>query len=244
MMAPQNGSHVPSPPLIPARSLACTSPVPLLTPSLCALSPLMPQELPPTPHRHCHCYLHLHNFTPGGEKKEGTALMGQEDASWHSPASLSETRSLSEHTRRTQGLQGAVVCSIMTATSGWTQSMGSYSPQNVAAPRAPLLPPWAGRAGCHAYHLIGTQLPGATISVPPFPGTEPVSPTSSAAGCRGSERHRGRRWGHQAHCRQGTACLTTMSPRTAPAEVLGELGHAAGRSGAGREEGWLGPHWA
>lgn len=108
--------------------------------------------------------------------------MGQEDASWHSPASLSGTRSPSEHARRTQGLQGAVVSSILTATSGWTRSMGSYRPQNVAAPRAPLHPPWAGRAGPHAYHLIGTRLPGAMFLVPPFPGTEPMSPSSSAAG--------------------------------------------------------------
>lgn len=88
--------------------------------------------------------------------------------------------------------------------------------------------------GPHARQLSGTQLPSATISVPPFPGTEPVSPTSSAAGCRGSGRHRGHRWGHHAHCRQGTACLTTGSPYTAPAQVPGEPGHGARKGGEGR----------
>lgn len=43
---------------------------------------------------------------------------------------------------------------------------------NIAAPRASLLLPQAGRARLHAHCLSGTPLPHATISVPPsFPGS-------------------------------------------------------------------------
>lgn len=59
--------------------------------------------------------LHLKVFISGGEKKEGTVLVGQEEALWDSPASHGGTRSPMGHKRKTHGLQGAVGPSILAA---------------------------------------------------------------------------------------------------------------------------------
>lgn len=131
-------SHLPSPALLPSSP-----------PSLCALFPLMPQQLPalPSPHfRDPALLLTAPRFHSWRKiKKEGTASVGQEDASWHSP-----TGSPPGHTRRTCGLQSAVVPSIPAALSGH-RAWAPTASWNVAIPRASLLLPLIGKVGPHAH---------------------------------------------------------------------------------------------
>lgn len=142
-------------------------------------------------------------------------LVGQEGASWDSPPAqhLPVGQGLP---RGTQGGWGG--CRVLWSPPSWllhldTQHRLLQPPPNVAAPRASLLLPRAGRAGPHARRLGGTQVLGATISVPPsFSGgraqcLQPAQPP--AAG--GSEKRRGHRRGPQARCGQGTAQLSPVS---------------------------------
>lgn len=163
--------------------------------------------------------------------------VGQEDASWHSPASPSGTRSPSEHTRRTQGLQGAVVPSVLTAPSGWTQSRGSYRPQKHGCPQSTVAPSlgrqhgapcspaqWHPAPQCHDFSspisrhraCVSNQLSCWLQGKWKTPGP-PVGPPCALQAGHSLSHHR----------------VTIYSPSTGPR-----------RARAWSEEGWWGPHWA
>ena len=152
-------SPLPRPPLVPAPSLACTRPAPLLAPlPLCCVAPSCHQELPPQTHTGTwDCCLHLQDFIPGGEKKRGQCqrdrmcLLGQPSISqWDRVCA----RSIQGH----GGLQGAVV-----PPSGH-RARAPTAPLNIAVPSASLLHPYPTLAD-----VVAHSSPCHNFSSPQFP---------------------------------------------------------------------------
>ena len=254
MGGPQNSLHCTGPtfpvlpwyqhPPWPVLALFRSSP-----PSLCALSPLMPQKLPPTPRRDLALLLtspSLHSWR--GEKKRGQCQRGKNmppGTAPHLPVGQGLTRG---NQGGCGGLQSAMVPSIPAAPSGH-RAWAPTAPLNVAAPRASLLLPRAGRAGPQAERgptlagSVARSSPCHDFSSPKFPWElspclQPAQPP--AAG--GSERRQGHRWGPWAYCGQGTARLSTTSrthhvqPRHGSWESQGMEQGGVGQ--AGRKAGW------
>lgn len=200
-------------PLWPALALFPSSP-----PSLCALSPLMPQELPlhPIQGPGPATYISKASFLQGRKKKRGDSVGGARRCLLGQPTNPASPRGTGSPPRHTRRMGGG--CRVLWSPPSWLLHLDTQHrllqlppkgccPQSITAPspgrqsRAPRSP-----ARWHA-------APCATISVPlSFSGgqarcLQPAQPPAEG----GSEKHRGHQQGPQARCGQGTAQLSPIS---------------------------------